>query len=240
MKLRHGHDEFHDVKRKNKDAARELDIHNFLANIEEKCPYIITTYNVSPFYGSNFHVAMEYYTDGDLFEYVQELKDVGILMEEDEVRRIFKQMALSVKFLHDRKIVHRDLKLENFVVMKDPSPRYSAQGDKFSRIDHVKLIDFGHTSHFKENQVFSEVLGTDIYRPPEIFDCGDFRCAYHAPPADIYALGISLFMILEAAHPKHHGQSNLRFFSERKSHVEETNPKENLLYFARCDEQNCI
>jgi len=50
-------------------------------------------------------------------------------MEESVVIEIFFKMLLAVDHLHKNGIIHRDIKLENFLV-----------GDT---VDEVKLIDFG-------------------------------------------------------------------------------------------------
>ena len=179
---------------------------------------------------------MEYFGDGDLFDYIEELNDNDLLLDESEVRRIFRQMALGVKFLHDRNIAHRDIKPENFIIKKQHSSLTTCAEPGVARIDFVKMIDFGHAVHFADHQKLTEALGTNRYRPPEIFDPylttvpreahGRFKhayqhkrvsCSYLAPPADVYALGISLFNLLEGAHPDHGGElKNLRFFTDWK------------------------
>ena len=45
-----------------------------------------------------------------------------------------KQLMAAVKYFHNEKIVHRDLKLDNIMLMGDVK-----EPEKF----HVKLIDFG-------------------------------------------------------------------------------------------------
>ena len=154
--------------RHNTDAKRDRSTTKYLARLDEKCPYIIESYNISPLDGSHLHIAMEQYADGDLFDFVVEIWEKnGLRMSEDEIRHVFRQMALSVKFLHDRHIAHRDVKLENFVVKKKP---VSSSGNGKPCIDHVKMIDFGHAIRFSDGQKFSDgFCGTARYRAPEIF-----------------------------------------------------------------------
>ena len=202
--------------------SRERDVGKWLSELPQKCPYIIEHYNVSPMEGKFIHFAMEHYDDGDLFEYINDLREAGIQLEEDEIKRIFRQMATAIKFLHDRNVAHRDVKPENFVIKK--SDKISPDGIEL--IDHVKLIDFGHTISFEPGQIFTECLGTPGYRGPEMHEPYyshqtsnavhyfhnskpmlkrprnvAVHCKYQAPPLDIYSLGISLYMLLENCFP---------------------------------------
>ena len=51
---------------------------------------------------------MEYADAGDLDQMLKGRK--GKLLPENEVIRIFIQISLAIKHIHDRKILHRDLK----------------------------------------------------------------------------------------------------------------------------------
>jgi NIMA (never in mitosis gene a)-related kinase len=56
----------------------------------------------------NLCIVMEYADAGDLDQYLKTLKKR--YLPESEVLRIFIQISLALKYIHDRKILHRDLK----------------------------------------------------------------------------------------------------------------------------------
>lgn len=86
---------------------------------------------------------------GELFDY---LVEKGRLSEE-ETRVIFGQLCLAVHYLHEKGIVHRDLKLEN--VLLDEKCR-------------VKLGDFGFTREYESNVFMETFCGTTGYASPEM------------------------------------------------------------------------
>lgn len=81
---------------------------------------------------------------GELFDY---LVEKGRLTE-DETRSIFGQLCLAVGYIHDKGVVHRDLKLEN--VLLDERCR-------------VKLGDFGFTREFEQGNLLETYCGTTGY-----------------------------------------------------------------------------
>jgi len=78
-----------------------------------------------------------------------------------DAKLIFKQMVQAVVYLHSKKIVHRDIKLENFLFFDQ------------SQNSTIKLIDFGVSrlleklgkSKFKK---MVTLIGTPEYMSPEL------------------------------------------------------------------------
>jgi serine/threonine protein kinase len=101
-------------------------------------------------------------------------------LSEDYAASLVHDMILAVRYLHDHGIVHRDLKLDNFVFLKDLT---------------LKLIDFGLSKHLDGNDLAGQCVGTVDYMAPEILEGRyDHRC-------DIWSLGIILFMLLTGSRP---------------------------------------
>lgn len=61
---------------------------------------------------SNLHIVMEFADGGDLDSYIKNYKKKhnGREMSEHQVLNLFVQICLAIKHIHDRKILHRDLK----------------------------------------------------------------------------------------------------------------------------------
>lgn len=78
---------------------------------------------------------------GELYDY---LVEKGRLSEE-ETRIIFGQLCLAMGYIHDKGVVHRDLKLEN--VLLDERCR-------------VKLSDFGFTREYRRGVFLETWCGT--------------------------------------------------------------------------------
>jgi NIMA (never in mitosis gene a)-related kinase len=113
---------------------------------------------------------MEYADAGDLYDMIARQTH---LLPEDKILDIFTQVCLAVKYIHDRKIIHRDLKTKNI---------FLCQGDI------VKLGDFGFARTLTSTTAqVRTAIGTPFYLSPEI-------CMGHAyaAPSDIWALGCIL------------------------------------------------
>lgn len=98
----------------------------------------------------------EIYLDHDYLHIVTELLDGGEIsgkFTEREAARIVRQALQALKYLHDLKIAHRDLKTENMIFCKNRQ--------------FVKLIDFG-LSKFCSSSKFTATMGTPDYTAPEV------------------------------------------------------------------------
>jgi len=82
---------------------------------------------------------------------------------EDICKKIIKQLMAAVKYFHGEDIVHRDLKLDNIMLMGDIN-----EPQKF----HVKLIDFGMSKKIqigKRKINLNTYCGTIDFIAPEVF-----------------------------------------------------------------------
>ncbi|KAH3764395.1 serine/threonine-protein kinase Chk2 [Pelomyxa schiedti] len=78
----------------------------------------------------------------------------GACLTEPEARAIFSQILDSVDYLHSCGIFHRDLKVDNVMLMDTRSP------------PHVKIIDFGLSRVLKEGELAHTYCGTPHYSLP--------------------------------------------------------------------------
>jgi len=130
---------------------------------------------------SEIYLVMELCLGGDLFDRLDEQTDYHYT--EDECARLIKQMLNSVQYLHSKKIIHRDLKLENFL---------------FSNSDAdstLKMIDFGLSKHFVFGEIHSEAVGTPYTVAPEVIK-GQYNQA-----CDIWGVGVITYLLLSGETP---------------------------------------
>jgi len=99
-------------------------------------------------------------------------------LTELEVQCYFLQMIAGVKYLHEHRVIHRDLKLGNLFLT-----------DKMQ----LKLADFGLATKLEfEGDRKRTVCGTPNYIAPEILEGKDG----HSYEVDIWSLGVILFTLL--------------------------------------------
>jgi len=120
------------------------------------------------------YLIMEY-TEWDLVKFLNSNPP----LKRSKCRNIFTQLVYVLQFLHERLIVHGDIKLEN--VLYDP------------KAGKIRLIDYG-SSFLLENpsQKLKGLLSTKCYIAPEIF----FFAKYDGFKTDIYSLGVLLFALI--------------------------------------------
>ncbi|KAI9441332.1 hypothetical protein H4582DRAFT_1931867 [Lactarius indigo] len=124
------------------------------------------------------HVTQLLCSGGELFDYLTEKGRIS----EQETRRIFGQLCLAVNYLHEKGIVHRDLKLEN--VLLDERCR-------------IKLGDFGFTREFDRGMYLETYCGTTGYAAPEMLE----GKKYLGPEVDVWSLGVILYCLLTGGLP---------------------------------------
>lgn len=108
---------------------------------------------------------------------------------DSEALDIITKLALGLRFLHARGVVHRDLKSPNILVHVHPG-----------YID-VKLTDFGVSEHFGDLS-HDEPTGTRGWRAPEVLQSRRDQSVNHITPAiDVYSFAMTCYEILTGNYP---------------------------------------
>ena len=106
---------------------------------------------------------------------------------------LFAQAVRAVGELHALGIVHCDVKAENLVYVAPPVA---------GRPGVLKLIDFGYAAEWSAERPLSGLTGTLQYAAPEVLSWhADRAGAPYGPPADLWSLGVLLFVMLSASLP---------------------------------------
>uniref|UniRef100_A0A665VSV5 non-specific serine/threonine protein kinase n=1 Tax=Echeneis naucrates TaxID=173247 RepID=A0A665VSV5_ECHNA len=130
---------------------------------------------------NSYYMAMELCAGGDLMDRICERKR----LEEREVRRYTRQILSAVEHLHKHGIVHRDLKIENFLLDEH---------------NNIKIVDFGLSNTLKVESLSLELLntqcGSPAYAAPELL-----AHRKYGPKVDVWSVGVSMFAMLTGTLP---------------------------------------
>lgn len=137
-------------------------------------------------YRHQIFIIMESCSGGDLYS-----RDP---YSEDEAARVISSILSAISYMHQRQIIHRDLKYENVLFMND-----SAQSE-------VKLIDFGLSKKYGKNEELIEGVGTIYTMAPEVLK-GNYTEA-----ADLWSVGVIAYMLLSSQMP---------FYGKKRRHIVE-------------------
>ncbi|XP_062419476.1 LOW QUALITY PROTEIN: serine/threonine-protein kinase Nek1 [Pungitius pungitius] len=129
--------------------------------------------------GGCLYIVMDYCEGGDLFKKINTQK--GVLFSEEQILDWFVQICLALKHVHDRKILHRDIKSQNIFLTKDGT---------------VQLGDFGIARVLNSTvELARTCIGTPYYLSPEICENKPYN-----NKSDIWALGCVLYEMCTLKH----------------------------------------
>ena len=128
-------------------------------------------------------VVTDFAESGDLYRSIEKQRAKPDLFSEELILRWFTQTALALKHIHDRHILHRDLKTQNIFL--------AGPGEGI-----VKVGDFGIARVLQHTQDFAKTaIGTPFYLSPEI--CQEKPYSYQS---DIWSLGCILYELATLRH----------------------------------------
>ncbi|XP_042190672.1 serine/threonine-protein kinase Nek5 isoform X2 [Callorhinchus milii] len=124
---------------------------------------------------------MEYCDGGDLMHKISGQR--GVAIAEEQVLDWFVQICLGLKHIHDRKILHRDIKTQNIFLCNNGVT--------------VKLGDFGIARMLNNTMELAHTcIGTPYYLSPEICENRPYN-----NKTDIWSLGCVLYELSTLNHP---------------------------------------
>jgi len=125
-------------------------------------------------------IVMDYADGGDVHMAIKSLE--GKLIPEARILEWFAQICFALKHVHDRKVLHRDLKTQNVFLMET---------------GQIKLGDFGIAKVLESTKDYAKTMvGTPYYLSPEIIEDRPYSFK-----SDIWSCGVVLYEMATLKHP---------------------------------------
>ncbi|CAJ1461141.1 unnamed protein product, partial [Effrenium voratum] len=167
----------------------------------------------------NYYLVMEFCKGGTLAKYVSgktvSKDDLGIWsvgLDAELIAKYAWQMLSGIAYLHCMSVVHRDIKLENYMRVKESDGA------------NLKLIDMGLATRIKKNRRLHERVGTLMFMAPEV------RKKDYDEKVDIWGIGMVLYMCAVCMDPWFTGNDH-RAMNEEEILDSLEDPKLQIKYY---------
>ena len=118
-------------------------------------------------------IVMENIIGGNLLQTVKKMTK----LTENQSKNIFKQLIETLKYIHSKNIVHRDIKPHNILLTLD---------------NQIKICDFGVGKEITKGTLVNETCGTPAYIAPELL----YNKPFDPFKSDIWSCGVVLYFML--------------------------------------------
>ena len=125
------------------------------------------------------YLVFDYYPEGDLTQYFSDR-----LPSDTTLDVVFEQILDAVIYCHDNDVVHRDVKLENVIVVRTSPLR-------------VALTDFGFARMVRDGELLSDNLGSADYAAPEVRK----NIPYDGKKVDVWSLCVMYYHMVNSSFP---------------------------------------
>ena len=132
----------------------------------------------------SYYIITDHCSNGELYDQIK------YKYNENQLAVLFYQMFSGIAYLHDKNIVHRDLKLENILISEIEVDKKT--NDRFF---WIKIIDFGTAKIFEKNKKEKSVVGSSYYIAPEVL-----KKSYNEK-CDTWSIGVILYMLIVGRAP---------------------------------------
>lgn len=162
-----------DDRHQESELVREI---GFLRHCESN--YVCKFHDAYYFEGKMV-IVLEHFEAGSVHDV---MKMAQVKMPEDFIFDIVTQTLLALEFLKSRRVVHRDIKAGNILLLTNGIS---------------KLCDFGVSRLFKRGETFTKtIIGTPYWMAPEIVEQSGY--AYNC---DVWSLGITMIEMKDGGPP---------------------------------------
>ncbi|XP_027337710.1 serine/threonine-protein kinase ATG1a isoform X2 [Abrus precatorius] len=150
--------------------------------------------------------AIQYCGGGDLAAYIHRHGKVS----EPVARHFMRQLAAGLQVLHEKNLIHRDLKPQNLLLATNAA------------IPIMKIGDFGFARSLTPWGLADTLCGSPYYMAPEIINCQQYGAK-----ADLWSVGAILYQLV-IGRPPFDGNSQLQLFQNILASTELHFPPEAL------------
>ena len=167
-----------DSKMDDKEILNEINILKKLShpNIVKIFEFYITK--------AHYYIVTEFCKDGELFSYIKNK------YSERQLAVLFYQIFSGLWYLHDNKMLHRDIKLENIMISGKEKDQSTGE-----ELFWIKIIDFGTAKIFEKNKKEKDIVGSSYYIAPEVLKQN------YNEKCDTWSVGVILYMALVGKAP---------------------------------------
>lgn len=164
-----------------KDMMTEADIMRDLCGMENVVEF-------EDFFAEDdhFYIVQGLARGGDVFERIAKRQ----LYNEQDARSVAIKLLQTIRKLHDRDLIHRDIKLENILLANSADPT------------SVLLADFGFATYLPESGLVTRRCGTPAYCAPEVW-----KKQPYGKSCDAWSLGTVMFMLFTGRPPFGNGDA---------------------------------
>ncbi|KAJ8389805.1 hypothetical protein AAFF_G00112740, partial [Aldrovandia affinis] len=171
------------------DTKTEEELEDYMVEIDilASCDHHNIVKLLDAFYYENkLWILIEFCAGGAVDAVMLELERP---LTESQIRVVCRQTLQALVYLHENKIIHRDLKAGNILL--------TLEGD-------VKLADFGVSAkNTKTLQRRDSFIGTPYWMAPEVVMCETSKDRPYDYKADIWSLGVTLIELAQIEPPNH-------------------------------------
>ena len=132
----------------------------------------------------HYYLVTEFCKDGEFFNYIKQK------FTENQLAVLFYQVFSGLWYLHDNKILHRDIKLEKIMISGKEKDKVTDE-----ELFWIKIIDFGTAKIFDKNKKEKDVVGSSYYIAPEVLKKN------YNEKCDTWSVGVILYMTLVGKAP---------------------------------------
>ncbi|CAF0801397.1 unnamed protein product [Brachionus calyciflorus] len=139
-------------------------------------PHIIQLYEVMETENC-YYIVMELIDGIEFVKYLSKKRS----LDENETRDYIRQICSAVDHMHKAKVVHRDIKLQNFMLDQN---------------HNLTIIDFGLSNSLDDREFLNTQCGSPAYAAPEIFAHQDY-----GSEVDVWSIGVNMYAMLAGKLP---------------------------------------
>ncbi|CAF1152582.1 unnamed protein product [Adineta steineri] len=121
---------------------------------------------------NSYYIVLDLVQGTEFVKYLTKKKQ----LDEIETRKYIRQIVSAVDHMHRANVIHRDIKLQNFMLDQN---------------NDIIIIDFGLSNSLDEKGFLTTQCGSPAYAAPEIFAHQEY-----GPAVDIWSIGVNMFAML--------------------------------------------